>query len=207
VETPAATRPVGRSIRFLATSRERIMALNTDDPLPPADWVEATEPTTDFASLYRSESGRLTRYFARRVAAHDVVDMVQETFRKMMGAASDRKLSFDNPQAYLTRIADNLVRHRARSMSQRAADMSEPVDEQHLSGPDPVHALEQRELLRLVDAAIATMKPRTREIFLLHRSDGLSYAEIAEAMGMGVTGVEKQMIKALSHIRRRVDRR
>jgi RNA polymerase sigma factor (sigma-70 family) len=183
------------------------MALSTDDPMPPDDWAVIDEPTTDFASLYRSESPRLTRYFARRVAAHDVVDMVQETFRKMIGAASERKLSFDNPQAYLTRVADNLVRHRARSLGERAVRASEPVDEHRLGGPDPVHALEQRELLRLAQAAIATMKPRTREIFLLHRSEGLSYGEIAERVGMSMGGVEKQMIKALAHIRRRVDRR
>ena len=176
-----------------------------DDPLPPDDWAGLTIKGTDFAALYRSESGRLARFFSRRVAPHEVIDMVHETFRKLLGAANDRDVTFDNPAAYLTRVADNLVRDRARSLAQRANERSEPFDETRIGGPDPHHALEHRDTLKRIEAALTTLRPKTREIFLLHRSDGLSYAEIAQAMGMSVKGVEKQMTKALTHLRRRLD--
>lgn len=177
-----------------------------DDPLPPEDWTGLPTSGTDFTALYRTESGRLARYFSRRVAPHEVIDMVHETFRRLLGAANDRNVEFDNPEAYLTRVADNLVRDRARSLAQRASERSESFDETRISGPDPHHALEQRDTLKRIEAALTTLKPKTREIFLLHRSDGLSYAEIAEATGMSVKGVEKQMTKALGHLRRRLDR-
>jgi len=182
------------------------MVLSIDDPLPPLDWAGHEVPETDFAALYRSESPRLARFFSRRVAPHEVVDMVHETFRKLLGVANAQSVVFDNPQAYLTRVADNLVRDRARSLAQRARDAAEPLDESRISGLDPLQTLEHRDMLKRIEAIVATLKPKTREIFLLHRADGHSYAEIADHMGMSVKGVEKQMTKALSHIRRRMDR-
>ncbi len=52
---------------------------------------------------------------------------------------------------------------------------------------------------------MARMKPKTREIFLAHRLDGMSYAEIAEVTGMSVSGVEKQMIRAIAQLARLAD--
>lgn len=182
------------------------MTLAMDDPMPPDDRVQHGLGGSDIVALYESESPRLARYFSRRVAPHEVLDMVHDAFRKLLGAANDRHVEFDNPQAYLTRVADNLVRDRARSLAHRASNASEPFDETRLGGPDPHDRLEQRDTLKRIDAAVLKMRPRTREIFLLNRSDGLSYAEIAEQLGMSVKGVEKQMTKALSHLRRTLDR-
>jgi len=182
------------------------MNLSMDDPLPPDDGAQFEYAGPDIAALYQSESPRLARYFSRRVAPHEVVDLVHDAFRKLLGATRSRSVPIDSPAAYLTRVADNLVKDRARSLAHRASAVSEPLDEQRLGGPDPHHKLEQRDLLKRVEAALTTLKPKTREIFLLHRSDGLSYGEIADAMGMSVKGVEKQMTKALSHIRRKLDR-
>jgi RNA polymerase sigma factor (sigma-70 family) len=201
---PTDTVLVGRILRRRGT--EGRMMLLIDDPFPPEDRTGLKMARTDFAALYRSESGRLARYFSRRVAPHEVIDMVHETFRKLLGAANDRDVRFDNPEAYLTRVADNLVRDRARSLAQRASERSEPFDETQLGGPDPHQQLEHRDTLKRIETALTTLKPKTREIFLMHRSDGLSYAEIADAMGMSVKGVEKQMTKALTHLRRRLDR-
>ena len=73
--------------------------------------------------------------------------------------------------------------------------------------PNDVQAqLETRDTLRRLEAAVARMKPRTRTIFLAHRIEGLSYAEIAERFGLSVKGVEKQMSKAIAQIDRMLDR-
>ena len=71
---------------------------------------------------------------------------------------------------------------------------------------DQVAVLESRDTLRRLEAAISKLKPKTREIFLAHRLDGLSYAEIAELTGLSVKGVEKQMSKAIAKIDRLLDR-
>ncbi len=59
-----------------------------------------------------------------------------------------------------------------------------------------------RDELRRIDTAISKLKPKTRDIFLMHRFEGLDYEEIGEEMGMTAKGVEKQMAKALAAIRR-----
>ena len=50
------------------------------------------------------------------------------------------------------------------------------------------------------------LRPRTREIFMAHRIDGMTYAEIAERTGLTVKGVEKQMSKALAQLDRMLSR-
>ena len=59
-----------------------------------------------------------------------------------------------------------------------------------------------RDELARVERAISKLTPRTRDIFLMHRFEGLSYEEIGAEMGMTAKGVEKQMAKALIAIRR-----
>jgi RNA polymerase sigma factor (sigma-70 family) len=71
-----------------------------------------------------------------------------------------------------------------------------------LAGADPHAALEARDQLRRAEEAIARLKPKTRDIFLMHRFDGMSYEEIAAKQGMSVKGVEKQIAKALVAVRR-----
>jgi RNA polymerase sigma-70 factor (ECF subfamily) len=46
-------------------------------------------------------------------------------------------------------------------------------------------------------AALETVSRRTRDIFLMQRLDGLTYAEIAQRMGLSVSAVEKHMACAL----------
>jgi len=182
----------------------RRIVVTFDDPLPPDDWV-GYSARTDIDALYRDQSPRLTRFFSRRVAAEDVADLVQETFRRLLGTASATRLQIDNPEAYLHRVADNLLRNRAVAPLHRAAHV--PLDENAIAGPDPLDQLESRDAVARVDAAMLHLKPKTREIFMLHRLDGLSYAEIAATKGMSVKGVEKQIAKALTALRRRLDRR
>lgn len=45
-------------------------------------------------------------------------------------------------------------------------------------------------------AALDSLGPRTREIFLLHRLDGLKYREIAAQLDITVSAVEKHIAKA-----------
>ena len=57
-------------------------------------------------------------------------------------------------------------------------------------------------MLRRMEAAMLKLRPITREIFMAHRLDGLSYAEIADRTGLSVKGVEKHMGKAIAQVTR-----
>ena len=186
-----------------ARARGQWPPMTLDDPLPPEDWAGYGE-RTDIDALYRDQSPQLTRFFARRAAAEDVSDLVQEVFRRLLGTASATHLRIDNPEAYLRRVADNVLRDQARKPSHRATHVEWQDDA--IPGPDPHRELESRDTVARIDAAMQRLKPKTREIFMLHRLDGLSYAEIAAIKGLSVKGVEKQIGKALGALRRQLDR-
>ena len=50
------------------------------------------------------------------------------------------------------------------------------------------------------------MSPKCRKAFVLHRADGLTYPEIAAAMGISVKMVEKHISRALAECRVAVGR-
>lgn len=177
-----------------------------EDPLPPEDWIGFLPARQDADDLYRREAGRLVRFFRQRVPRDEARDFVHDTFRKWLGAARTSR-QVVRAEAYLTTIAVNLVRDRERTDRRHAIAMAGCDDEGEARTADPHENYEARDMLARVDAAIATLKPKTREIFLLHRIDGLDYAGIAERMEMSVKGVEWQIGHALDQIRRKVGRR
>jgi RNA polymerase sigma-70 factor (ECF subfamily) len=61
------------------------------------------------------------------------------------------------------------------------------------------------ELLRRLEDAVASMPRKQREIFLAHRLDDMSYAEIARRTGLSVQQVERQMARAIYKLCKQMD--
>jgi RNA polymerase sigma factor (sigma-70 family) len=178
--------------------------MNCDDPCQPEDW-RAFPPSShavDLDSLYRGQRHRLLGLFARNGLAEDSADLLHEAFRRMILAVRRLGGDVESPEAYLHRIAQNLAREHGRATERQFID----IDDLEIAGADSLAQLEARDRIDRIEAILATLPPRTREIFLMHRLDGLSYGEIATRMGIGVKGVEKQMAKALFALRRRAPR-
>jgi len=183
----------------------RAGALLEGDPLPPGQCLEPDEETL-LAELYRSESPKLVRILSRRASTReDAQDLVQDIFFRF-AMRGQWLSSLERPQAYLRRIASNLLKDRARSEFRHSAALHVVADEEALPGVDQQRLLESRDMLRRLEAAMMRLRPRTREIFMAHRIDGLTYAEIAERTGISVKGVEKQMSKALVQLDRMLNR-
>jgi RNA polymerase sigma-70 factor (ECF subfamily) len=186
-----------------------VRALGTASPHPgPDDGADqqATPPLC-LDSLYRAQSPRLLRSLQRRTANRDeALDLVQDIFCRLARMTARGGLRLERPEAYLSRIASNLLRDRAKVATRHRAQAHFEADEACLAGPDQQRLLESRDMLTRLEAAMLKLRPRTREIFMAHRIDGLSYAEIAERTGLSVKGVEKQMSKAIAHLDRLVDR-
>lgn len=154
--------------------------------------------------LYRSQAARLRRYFARRTGGDDANDLVHETFVRFASAAGAEQVPLACPEAYLTRVATNLLRDRARAAAHNALYLQEQAETRAGRWVDPHPLLESRYALRAVEEAVARLSPRRRTIFLLHRLEDMTYAEIGERVGMSEKGVKKQMAKALLELRRAV---
>lgn len=58
------------------------------------------------------------------------------------------------------------------------------------------------ELLERMEAALLTLPRFTREVFLAHRVDDLSYVEIAKITGVSVRRIERELARAIVGIHR-----
>lgn len=61
------------------------------------------------------------------------------------------------------------------------------------------------DLLRKLEGAVGSMPRISREIFLAHRIDNMTYREIADVTGLTVRQVERHIAKALAHITKHLD--
>ncbi|MGF7170820.1 RNA polymerase sigma-70 factor (ECF subfamily) [Sphingobium xanthum] len=161
-------------------------------------------PTVE--QLYLTESRRLTHYFRRHVGnREDVLDLIQETFTRLLSAHPCGQLK--NPRGYLQRIARNLLFNRSKKAETKyfgAQLPSEPVGELSVP-PDQSYEIEVEDVRRKYRQAVDALSPRTREVFLLHRVQELSYKAISERLEISVSTVEYHIARALVYIGRALD--
>jgi len=158
--------------------------------------------------LFRTQAPQLLRFLGRRTARpDDAADILQEAFLRLTRLFTLGPLP-DRPEAYLQQIVSNLLRDGSRRRTSRSDALHGPLDAQPIvdPAPGPADYVEARQALRAYEACLLKLKPKTRLIFLLHRRDGLTYAEIAVEAGISVSGVEKHMMKAIAHIDREIGR-
>lgn len=169
------------------------------DPLPPEDRV-VPMVTGRLETLFREHRPRLLRFLLRRTSNDTAEDLTQQAFARLAALDHAAVDAIESPGAYLHRTAVNLLKDEAKAAARHAAHLHVPVDDVAIMGPDQIAALEARDMLARLEAVMLRLKPRTREIFLAHRIDGYSYAEIAARTGLGIKAVEKHMSRAIAYI-------
>ena len=129
---------------------------------------------------------------------------MQEVFARAAGSPQRHQLV--NAGGFLRRIAQNLLIDRARRQRSAPAVFFPLREDSDAVAPAAQEwNLEAADLLRLYEAAVDAMPPKTRRVFLMHRVDELSYREIHELLGISIATVEYHMMKALSQIAKVVD--
>lgn len=95
---------------------------------------------------------------------------------------------------WLFRVATNLIRDAARQKGNRGRILAgaPPPD----PAPSPEEAVERKERIREVRAALEQLSPRDREVLLL-RQEGFSYKEIAQVVRVAPTSVGTLLARAL----------
>lgn len=67
----------------------------------------------------------------------------------------------------------------------------------------PLGNLLEKELQQEIDQAISDLPDATRNVFMLHRAEGLKYEEIASKTGISVNTVKYHIKRALAFLRKR----
>ena len=167
------------------------------------DGAPATPPTATaevrFETLYREQAPRLQRRLRAKLrSAEDARDVVQDAFARLLGARSLPR----EPVAFLNRIVRNLVIDRARRHAARGPEVPLSRNDEPWTRATQSEAIELEQTRALYRASVEALPKLTREIFLLHRLDGLAYKEIAAQLGISIRTVEWHVAEAIVRIDR-----
>jgi RNA polymerase sigma factor (sigma-70 family) len=158
----------------------------------------ASTPVDDERELLDLLPG-VRSFFRRRVTASEADDLTQEVYLHMRARSSSAVIK--NLRGYLLTVAANVLNERARRDRVRKATHVAFEDTGHSAEQNtPERIVLQRDQINLMVAAIQELPARTRDVFLLHRFEEMTYNAIARKMGMSSSGVEKHIMKALRHI-------
>jgi RNA polymerase sigma-70 factor (ECF subfamily) len=154
---------------------------------------------TRFHELYESYARdvyRFALYLSGDPALAD--DVTSETFIRVW--SSPEPIRFVTVKAYLLTIARNLwLMERRRSLRNQGLDETIPE-----IGPSVLHQAEVKEELDRVLRALQEFPEVDRAALLMRADEGLSYEEIAVALGLPVPTVKVKVHRVrlrLAHIR------
>src|SRR6202521_2326243 len=156
-----------------------------------------------FEALFTAEYARVAG-IANRVLAdpHEAEDVAQEVFIDFNRLHS---ASAPYAAAWLYRAAAHKALNRVRGRRRREKrELSQATDE-GAQTMDPQHMLEVSEDRRNVRQALARMAPKPATVLVL-RASGLSYAEVAQALGVGIGQIGTLLRRAEAALRKEVIR-
>jgi RNA polymerase sigma-70 factor (ECF subfamily) len=149
--------------------------------------------------LVRRYQDRIRGLAFRMLRNRDEADSVaQDVFLKIHRAAA-RFEPRARASTWIYRIAVNACNDQLRRRKNRPARLEDVAPPAAEPSPDPLEACETA---RKVREAVDALPQRQRTALLLHRYDGLSHEEIAEATGWSRSAVESLIVRAYSQLRR-----
>lgn len=136
----------------------------------------------------------LRRYFQKKVNATEAEDLVQNVFLAIHargGGTSD----IENVEGYIFRTAANVLARRFGRdgwSPESLVEAYQPTDE-----VSPERALIAKQDLERAAAILQALPPRTRQAFMLHRFEEMTYVSIARQMGISKVAVGKLIKRAV----------
>ncbi len=162
--------------------------------------VERRHIAADEAELRRA----LQRFVEGRLRDRtDSEDLVQETYLRLHDYRRTRSVA--DVGAFCFAVARNLIRDHLRSL--RVMPRTELPEEMACPAPRADEILAYRERVDVLTRALNAMPALRREVFMRRRLDGQPVAAIAADLGLGISAVEKHVVRALADLRAALDRR
>ncbi|RME49205.1 MAG: sigma-70 family RNA polymerase sigma factor, partial [Chloroflexi bacterium] len=153
---------------------------------------------TEFEALFLAHYDGIYRLLFRIVGSqHEAEDLAQEVFLRLYRQQFPEEREH-NVRAWLYRVATNLAYNALRG--QRRRERNQAVAEQQMTAvgeapPDPAHSAIQQDEREHVRQVLAGLPPRQAQLLLL-RHAGLSYQELADALGVAPGSVGTLLARA-----------
>ena len=157
--------------------------------------------------MFAKHYNALLNFLNKKLPSIEIAsDIAQETFAKVL--AAEQNTTIENPRAFLFRTARNLCADYYRNKNTQFQNEMMNINEVECSAPPevcPDLLFDKDEKLSRLSSAVAELPVRCREVFILHKLEGYSHAEIAERFGISRNAVEKHIIKAMLYLRKQLN--
>jgi RNA polymerase sigma-70 factor (ECF subfamily) len=192
--------------RFAPAARTRRVEAVSDDEDAQLMLAYARGEMRAFETLYSRHRGALYRYLTRQARDGEVAnDLFQEVWSRVIvnRARYEPRAKF---RTFLFTLAHNcFIDHCRRSKARPGgmgiddADAADMLPANEDSQPDTLVARE--EASGRYRAALATLPPEQRDVYLLHEESDLSLEEIARVTGVGVETAKSRLRYAVNKLK------
>jgi RNA polymerase sigma-70 factor (ECF subfamily) len=194
------------STPFARAKRTRTVAVVSDDDDAQLMLAYARGEMRAFETLYSRHRGALYRYLLRQARDCEIAaDLFQEVWSRVIVNRSryEPRAKF---RTFLFTLAHNCfidhcrrVKARPSAMGVDDADAADLLATDEQSLPDV--EIERDENSRRYRAALATLPPEQRDVYLLHEESDLSLEEIARVTGVGAETAKSRLRYALAKLK------
>jgi RNA polymerase sigma-70 factor (ECF subfamily) len=161
----------------------------------------------DINCIYLGVSPQLHHFLTRRVQCPDTAaDLLQEVYLRLPHLKPPPETE-EQVRAWLYRVATNLSVDHLRMQQRQSALLEKYYREESEidEGAEPeVFALFCEELQRIQNL-LTGLSPRCIQILKMNRVEGMTHAEIAAQLDISKSLVEKEVVRALNHLRTALD--
>jgi len=177
--------PVGVASRppTIFAASIRLPTMDAHVGLPPPAHLTMPANASSFTEIVGRERSRLGKFIRGQVRdAAEAEDILQDVLLEFY-AATD---ALEQAGAWLFRVARNRIIDRARKKKEEPLPAADDEDgrswlEENLpdpaAGPDAAYA--RSVLLGSIQAALQTLPPEQRDVFVAHEIEGLSFADMS----------------------------
>jgi RNA polymerase sigma-70 factor (family 1) len=183
-----------------STSRRYFRVHGTNTTAPLSDASSGVDESA-FLLLWNSHAARLADVAYRYVRSSDAAaDIVQQVFIAIWESREtlDVHTSLANfLYGAVRNRATNVLAHDRVVRAHRERIASEYDATRFAAYNDAELAIDAEEFVTMVRSLVDALPPKTREIFLMSREDGLAPAEIASVLGLSPQTVYNQLARAV----------
>src|SRR5690606_27958160 len=176
----------------------RFYKLASDDKL--VDLLRADDQEA-YTEIYSRHAEKLYVHLRNKLRdREDAKDIIQEVFTALWNNRAGMK-----PRANISAYLFAAVRFKAINLLLQRKRFTQYLDASATALPEEPtradHRIRERELQEQINAEVARLPKKMREIFCLSRDNYLSHREIAERTGLSESTVKKQVNNALKVLR------
>lgn len=174
------------------------------DDEPAAERQSSGADAANVERLFREHNSALLRFVAAKLGSEqEAREVAQEAYVRVLRLNHPEAVSY--LRAFLFKTAANLALDRLRARGRRPPTCSVGESEFAVFHLCPERQIAGEQTVAIIRQALAELPHKCRQVFLLHRIQGFSRAEIAERMGLRERMVRMYMARALAHVRARLD--